>query len=595
MTDTRDHDELEILRRCGAARLRLEERAGFSAGPVVHFRRPVERPFTAEERDRVTILFGGLTARHDRLIQAVLQSCGHSCQALPQPDLPACLVGKEYCDNSICNPAYFTIGGLIRFLQQLEAAGLSRREILDRYVFFTAGSCGPCRFGMYEAQFRVALRNAGFDGFRVLTFQQEHGIRAQTGEPGLKLTLHFALGAFDAFTFGDALQGFGYGVRPYEVVPGTTDRRLSEATEIVNALLAARRPWRIADRLPARLRPPLDRRRTLSGTLDLILGLREHLRGPDTRAAILACRERFAGIELDRLRVKPVVKVTGEFWAQTTEGDGSFRMFSFLENEGAHALVEPLGGWVTYLLQYARDRVLRDRGLDEDDRASAWGRTQSRWRRQMRARRNLALVELAERVFRGAHEQLRREFGGAGQPLADQRVLARLAEPYYRALARGGEGHLEVAKNLYYTTHRSAHMVLSLKPFGCMPSTQSDGVQSALVARFKDMLFVPVETAADGELAAHSRVQIALVEARARAEAEFDRALASTGRRLEEIQDYVAEHPELRSALYHVPPQHGVAGQAAAFVLHVSRLMSRRSPLRWRRAATLAAPGEVAQ
>ena len=41
-------------------------------------------------------------------------------------------------------------------------------------------------------------------------------------------------------------------------------------------------------------------------------------------------------IEVDRLRVKPIVKITGEFWAQTTEGDGNFHMFEFLEREGAY-------------------------------------------------------------------------------------------------------------------------------------------------------------------------------------------------------------------------------------------------------------------
>ena len=35
-------------------------------------------------------------------------------------------------------------------------------------------------------------------------------------------------------------------------------------------------------------------------------------------------------IEVDYLRPKPVVKITGEFWAQATEGDGNFRMFEFL-------------------------------------------------------------------------------------------------------------------------------------------------------------------------------------------------------------------------------------------------------------------------
>jgi predicted nucleotide-binding protein (sugar kinase/HSP70/actin superfamily) len=52
----------------------------------------------------------------------------------------------------------------------LEAQGLSKEEIIDKYVFFTAGSCGPCRFGMYESENRMALESAGFGGFRVLLF-----------------------------------------------------------------------------------------------------------------------------------------------------------------------------------------------------------------------------------------------------------------------------------------------------------------------------------------------------------------------------------------------------------------------------------------
>ena len=60
-------------------------------------------------------------------------------------------------------------------------------------------------------------------------------------------------------------------------------------------------------------------------------------------------------------------------------------------------------------------------------------------------------------------------------------------------------------------------MVLSLKPFGCMPSTQSDGAQSAVVSHYKDMIFMPVETSGEGEVNAHSRVQMALGEAKVKA------------------------------------------------------------------------------
>ena len=133
---------------------------------------------------------------------------------------------------------------------------------------------------------------------------------------------------------------------------------------------------------------------------------------------------------------------------------------------------------------------------------------------------------------------------------------------------------MEIGKNIYYTTQKKAHMVLSVKPFGCMPSTLSDGVQSAVVTRYPDMLFVPIETTGDGEVHAHSRAQMALSEAKVKAQMEFDRALEATGRDLDEIRDYVAGHPELRTPLYHVPHHAGYAGVASNFALHVGELMS---------------------
>jgi hypothetical protein len=98
-------------------------------------------------------------------------------------------------------------------------------------------------------------------------------------------------------------------------------------------------------------------------------------------------------------------------------------------------------------------------------------------------------------------------------------------------------------------------------------------VQSAVVNRFPQMIFLPIETSGEGEINAHSRVQMALGEARIRARAEFDQALASTGKTLDEIKAYAAQHQPLRSALYPLPRRRGVAGVAANFVLHVGNLM----------------------
>ena len=41
-----------------------------------HFRRPVERPFTAQERDHGTICVGELTSKHERFIQGPSQASG---------------------------------------------------------------------------------------------------------------------------------------------------------------------------------------------------------------------------------------------------------------------------------------------------------------------------------------------------------------------------------------------------------------------------------------------------------------------------------------------------------------------------------------
>src|SRR5262249_16360441 len=227
--------EREIQRRVEDERRRLDAEA--SQRPRPHFHRPVERPFTAAERDRVTILFGGLTWKHEWLIRSAFESAGYKVALLPTPDVAGFQLGKEFGNNGQCNPTYFMTGHLIKYLQGLEAQGLSRQDVVDNYVFFTAGSCGPCRFGMYEAEYRLAVENAGFPGFRVLLFQQDEGINAASGETGLKFTVDFGLGAFNALNFADVLNDVCCQIRPYEINGGETER-FSKAlmTELSSAI-----------------------------------------------------------------------------------------------------------------------------------------------------------------------------------------------------------------------------------------------------------------------------------------------------------------------------------------------------------------------
>lgn len=539
-----------------------------------HFRRPAERPFTADERGRVTILFGGLTWKHEELLRGVFESAGYRCDVIPPPDSAAYQIGRENGNVGQCNPTYFTVGALIQYLRRLEREGLTHADIVDRYVFFTAGTCGPCRFGMYEAEYRLALQNAGFDGFRVVLFQQGDGVKAKTGEPGLKFTVDFGMGALNAVNVGDVLHQLMYQIRPYEIRSGETEEIFVDVVRRLRGMLRDRPRFELFAAVPSVLRPALAKRKRLHDTLNTLGKIREHLSGGAFRDALVDARARIDSVQVDRLRVKPIVKITGEFWAQTTESEGNFRMFEFMEAEGAELLVDPIGSWVMYLLFQRRLNARLRRGLD----LPHTGRWRQPWRylaSDLRFHTQNALFSAGERFWVHQYNRVVDRLGGLAHPLPPQSELARLAAPFYNPLARGGEGHLEVAKTLYHSLHHHCHMVLSLKPFGCLPSTQSDGVQSAVVARFPAILFLPIETAGDGEIHARSRVQMMLADAKVRARREFERTLQATGKRLEDIRAFVADHDELRRPLYPVPPHPRVAGTAANFVLHVSALMDR--------------------
>jgi predicted nucleotide-binding protein (sugar kinase/HSP70/actin superfamily) len=571
--------EEEIARRVAAERLRLVQAAGLLEKPIEHFHRPVERPFSAEERDQVTILFGGFTWKHERFIEAVFRGCGYRCQMLPNPDVAAFQIGKEYGNNGQCNPTYFTIGNLIQFLRSLEARGLSRQEIFDNYVFFTAGSCGPCRFGMYESEYRMALENAGFGGFRILLFQQDHGIKAASGNPGLKFSVDLGMGALNALNLGDVINDMVYQIRPYEVAPGATGQAIKEVVDQLSDFLENRKRYEILECTPLWISEYLAQNKKIKDTFNTLGKVLDHLYGGAFLKVMHLARQRLAQVEVDRTRVKPIVKITGEFWAQLTEGDGNFNMFTFLEQEGAQVSVEPIGCWITYLLYQARANTEVKKGLDAPFPDARWWELKKQLANEWKFRRKWLLLRLSEGIWNRQYARTARHLGRLTHRLVPQSELARVAHPFYHSLARGGEGHLEVGKNVYYTTHGLSHMVLALKPFGCMPSAQSDGVQSAVVNRFRQMIFLPIETSGEGEINAHSRVQMAVGEAKIKAKTEFEQTLASTGKKLDEIQAYVAEHRQLRSPFYPVPRQRGIAGVAANFVLHVSNLIDGKARL----------------
>jgi predicted nucleotide-binding protein (sugar kinase/HSP70/actin superfamily) len=567
-TPTPISEEL-IQRKLEEERERLARELGIEEVEREHHARPTEHRFTASQRPHTTVLYGGLTWKHERLIHGALTGLGYKPEALACPDVAAFQLGKEYGNNGQCNPTYFTVGNLVQHLQKLESQGMSRDDIIDKYVFVTAGACGPCRFGMYEAEYRLALRNSGFDGFRVLLFQQSGGFNQAGEADGLEMNVDFFLAFLNALNMGDVLNDVAYQVRPFEIEEGATDRAMEQAMENLHEVFCTHRNQRLDSRMGAFLK-----------SLPAVGGMAENagkfadaLLGKEYIDALQEVADGLRTVRVDRTRVKPIVKITGEFWAQTTEGDGNYKMFPFLEREGAQVLVEPIGTWIMYMIHQAKQANTDKAGVTEDEAMPAAWRIDKRMAADLRARKKNAALSLAEAVFTREWRRLREALGGIPHELTDQYELQRIGHPMYNSRAGGGEGHLEVAKNIYYSNKDMCHMVLSLKPFGCMPSTQSDGVQSAVVNQYKDMIYLPVETSGEGEINAHSRVQMALGEAKVKAREEMERVLERSGLTLDDVREYAEANPRLQDPLYKVPHTKGVIGTAANFVTHVHELM----------------------
>jgi len=100
------------------------------------------RPFTKEERDRVTILFGGLHWRAERVLVAALENMGYKARVLPVATKEDLLTGREVADIGQCCPTSFTTGNVVNFLRS-EAKRIGKEEVIQKYVYFTAGPVGP--------------------------------------------------------------------------------------------------------------------------------------------------------------------------------------------------------------------------------------------------------------------------------------------------------------------------------------------------------------------------------------------------------------------------------------------------------------------
>ena len=497
------------------------------------YRAYTARPFTRKDRESATIIYGGLHWRAERVIQGMLENLGYRARPMPAATKQDLLTGRELIDIGQCCPTAFTAGNLINFLKS-ESRRIGSSEVTDRYVYVTVGACGACRFGQYHESYQLALRNTGFDAFRIFLMAQDRIDQSNGENDGFEVNIPFTLGMIWAIVCTDVLQDLEYQVRPYEAVPGATDAAVRESVEELYELF---------------------RNRPLRGHKwgSVAWHLTTHYFA-DAMSRI--CRK-FDAIELDRLRVKPVVKITGEFYLQTVEGDPNYNIHRWLEGEGAEVIPAPLSIWFDYMMRYHVQRFTDYRDIERS------------------AGLKLRGLRTLQSVFRWNYNRMRRALANIPHELPDQYEMKRLAEPYYHCGLAAGEGDMLVGKALWAYLHKKAHMICELSPYACLPNTMSVGAMANVLGKYPDLLYAPLEIKGDAEVHALSRCQMILTEAKKCAQREYEDALARTGLTTEQVRVFLDEYPAIRRATYRIPRDGEAAGMAASTVLHVAKFRGR--------------------
>ncbi len=346
-------------------------------------------------------------------------------------------------------------------LEHARCSGVEPSVFAGRHGWLTAGSCGPCRLAAFGFEYARVLAGAGLDQLPVARVEPLALLegRVPSARPAAANALLLAVAA------GDALTALGHTLRPYAVDPRDVDALLaSSVRELAEAL------QRRASLVPA-------------------------LRRVRAAAREVAC---------DPARVLPRVLLVGEPWTTLSDGDPSYDLARRLGALGVEVETPLACDWLHYRIwEEQRDARAGPGGPEVEARVRALRRAERRLRALWRY--------VADAVG----------LGPARRP--DPEQLATLAGAHYDPDVRGGSAHLEVGRALQADRDRTAHLVLSLKPFGCLPSSDvSDGILSVLLRGRPRLRFLALETCGDADTTAESRVEMAIHAAALAATDELD-------------------------------------------------------------------------
>jgi predicted nucleotide-binding protein (sugar kinase/HSP70/actin superfamily) len=351
---------------------------------------------------------------------AVFRWLGVNASPTPPSDARTRELGAKHTNGDECYPAKVTVGDFVRVIEQ---PGFDPK----RTMFFMPTAEGPCRFGQYAPFLAKVLRQIGHEDVQILSPTSKNSYSDLGG-----ISTPFLRAGWRALVAADVLRKALHRTRPYETVPGSSDRLYQEC---------------VTD---------------LCGTIE---------RGCSDNdcqlqaivASVKRSRERFRKLSAHFDTDTPLIGVVGEIFCRlnTFSNEDLIRK---LEGYGAEGWLSDITEWV----QYTNSEQVRKLNLRRRRWTLDMLKAQIRWRVQTNDEHAIIAP-------------FKEDFAGYEEPTVNE--LFKYAEPYLPNTGVLGEMVLSVGKAAYLA-EKGADGIIDISPFTCMNGIVSEAVYPKLSKDF---------------------------------------------------------------------------------------------------------------
>ena len=437
--------KLDEVSNLGAARIRVRSLIAALArrqSLPYHSTEIIERPrFTEECRRTYTIIAPQMAPIQFRLLETTLRKYGYRLVIPQMPDRSAIDLGLRYIHNDMCYPAIVVIVQLLSVIQ----SGQCDPNHTAIMLFQT---CGACRATNYLNLMRTALKDAGYGQVPVF---------ACVGRPSetdaFVMSHQCSADVTKSIVYGDLLMRVKNRVKPYEKVPGSTER--------------------LYEKWMARCQD------------EIVHG--NYFRYQTTIRSIV---EEFDHLPIHEDIWKPRVGIVGEILVKY-HPIANNRLEEFLASEGAEVIMPDLLNFMEYM---AFDAIVKHKLLD----GSYWDK--------LKAEISIQVMEFFRRPAVKALAKSRRF-----TPPANIKELAKLASQQVSLGNMAGEGWF-LTGEMMELAERGIYNVVCLQPFGCLPNhITGKGVMHALRQRYPDSNMIALDCdAGTSEVNQENRIKLML-------------------------------------------------------------------------------------